>query len=332
MANISNDAVINLINYLGILGIARELCFEAIELSPRQLNQRNLVNIDKYIKLYQLANSHLNIDDLGFKYGQQVDASRWGILGMIAASSSNLLQALQCQTQYQSITGSLGTPSFTLENDTLMLTWQAAGDYPHHIAEELITSWVEFARRVTCLPISPIKVWFAHRNHLDKAAYQKYFGCPVLFEQASSGLLVSADIINLDCTSANPELNKTLQQYAKSQVHQYSTHNPVAVVKDYILSQLPKQQPSLKQIANFLSTSERTLQRRLMDYDCSIKQLIDETKKDIAINYIVNSQLSMQDIATMLGFSEQSAFHRAFKRWTNLAPSLYREKHQIIHF
>lgn len=332
MINISSDAVRSLINYLCILGLPREHCFNTLELKESQLNQRNLINIDKYQLLYQIAQEYFPSTPIGFKYGQHIDANRWGVLGQIAYTSQNLEQALQSQRRFQSIAGSLGVPSHTLENNRVTLTWRAAQSYNIHIAEELISSWVAFARRITCQPITPFKVWFNHSCSTATDEYTAFFNCPVEFDKEDNGLIVDATILGMPCTTANSDLNKALKYYANGLVSQYSIKNPVAVAKDYIASQLPTNQPSLSALSSYLNLSQRTLQRRLMEFDTTFLQLVDIAKKEIAINYLINSQLELQQLANLLGFSEQSAFNRAVKRWTNTSPSKYRQEHQIIHF
>ncbi|NVK25322.1 MAG: AraC family transcriptional regulator [Gammaproteobacteria bacterium] len=307
-------------------------------MTEMQLNRKALIDIDKYEQLYRYAENQLGDTHLGFNYGQHIDANRWGILGQIAYSSATLEQALQNQRRYQSMVGDLGDPNFSIDNDTLILTWFPARAYSHHIAEELLTSWVAFARRTTATNISPKRVWFSHPNKDNPEVYQSYFNCPVHFRQkktsgqTSIGLSISANVLQLPCSTANPELNRTLKTYANSIISQYSIDNPVSVAKDFIASQLPNETPTLSQLASSLAVSERTLQRRLTEFDSTFKLIVDEVKNDIAINYLINTQKSFQDISEILKFSEQSAFSRAVKRWTGLSPAQYRKRNQILIF
>lgn len=336
MESISSHAVQSLMNYLSIVGLSRDDCLDAIGVTQAELNRKNLIDIQKYENLYRFAESRLNDRSVGFNYGQHIEPSRWGVLGEIAYTSSTLEQALQSQRQYQSIVGSSGNPSFSVEKQSIILTWSPNDRYNYHIAEELLTSWVAFARRMTATHLSPERVWFFHELASDerKHQYEAYFGCPVIFSEMGRkntiGLSMPRDVIGITCTTARPELNRTLKAYADSLMSQYSINNSVTVAKDYIASKLPNEVPSLDQLAAILSISERTLQRRLMEFDSTFKQLVDEVKCDIALHYLVNTKLSFQHISDLLNFSEQSAFSRAVKRWTGNSPVAYRQKYQTF--
>lgn len=343
MASISSHAVQSLIDYLSILGISRQDCFDAVDLNQTELNQKRLIAINKYDGLYDYAEKILGDTLLGFKYGQHINESRWGVLGQIIYSSATIEQALQNQRQYQSMVGNLGDPNFSIQNNVLILTWSPAQQYNHHIAQELLTSWVEFARRTTATHVCPNQVWFARNdvNSFDNdhiQEYQSYFGCPVSFTKTEDnapqrvGLTIDLDTLKMPCLTANAELNKALKAYADTKISQYSMNNPVSVTRDYIASKLPNTMPLLSELSSALALSERTLQRRLLEFDSSFKQLVDEVKCDIATHYLSNTQLSFQHISNMLGFSEQSAFSRAVKRWTKLSPAAYRKAHQILMF
>ena len=325
MVNISSNAVYSFINYLHILGIERTQCFELINLTEQQLNQQKLVDIKHYQALYDHAKSCLHVNNLGFRYGQHIHTDRWGVLGQIIFTSPTLEVALANQRRYQSIAGSLGTPSFTIENNTVTLKWLPAIENSEQLAEELITSWIEFARRLTRSTTSPFHVYFSHLCLTTPLEYQQYFDCPVTFNHDFTGLVISSKLLKSASSGANVELNKTLTKYADSLLSEHSIQNPIEVTTDFIATQLPYKKPSLQSLSLYLNVSERTLQRRLNELNTSFSELVDQVKKDIAINYLTHSQRSLNDIAELLGFSELSAFNRAFKRWQQTSPARYRK-------
>jgi len=77
-------------------------------------------------------------------------------------------------------------------------------------------------------------------------------------------------------------------------------------------------------VAHQLAMSQRTLQRKLREHDTSHQQLLDDLRKNLARTYLDEPSMSIGEVAYLLGFSESSAFHRAFKRWTGQTPSEYR--------
>ena len=96
------------------------------------------------------------------------------------------------------------------------------------------------------------------------------------------------------------------------------------VIKDYVMKSLPSHVPDIEEIAECLNLSVRTVQRKLQDYDTSYSQVLDAIRKELALTYLRQTQNSALYISERLGFSEQSAFQRAFKRWTGNTPKKYR--------
>ena len=100
---------------------------------------------------------------------------------------------------------------------------------------------------------------------------------------------------------------------------------PVREVRRAIIDQLASGPPSLEGVARKLAMSPRTLQRRLRDHELSYADLLDSTRAAAAKSYLTDQQISVAELAYLLGFSEQSSFNHAFKRWTGQAPSEYRK-------
>ena len=95
-------------------------------------------------------------------------------------------------------------------------------------------------------------------------------------------------------------------------------------VRAELISRLPAGEPARADVAGVLNMSEKTLQRRLSDEDTSYQQVLDETRSELARQYLSERQLSVCDVTFRLGFSDQSSFTRAFKRWTGVSPGEFR--------
>jgi AraC-like DNA-binding protein len=92
--------------------------------------------------------------------------------------------------------------------------------------------------------------------------------------------------------------------------------------------QLAHGEPDRAQLASTLHLSERTLQRRLADEGCSYKQLLNDTRQQLAERYLSSGDLPAAEIALLLGYSEPSVFFRAFRQWTGLTPGEYRARNK----
>ena len=91
-----------------------------------------------------------------------------------------------------------------------------------------------------------------------------------------------------------------------------------------IVQSLHQGEPTLPIVAGHLALSSRTLQRRLQERGLVFQEILENTRRELAIRYLQDKNLSLTDIALLLGYSEQSAFNRAFKRWYNETPKSYR--------
>jgi AraC-like DNA-binding protein len=86
----------------------------------------------------------------------------------------------------------------------------------------------------------------------------------------------------------------------------------------------------IETVARALATSTRSLQRRLAEAGISYQQLLDNTRRDAADEYLADPRLSIGEVAYLLGYSEPAAFHRAFKRWNGITPQSFRKQHPVL--
>ena len=99
-------------------------------------------------------------------------------------------------------------------------------------------------------------------------------------------------------------------------------------VKDAIIQQLGLGHSAISDVARSLKVSVRTLQRKLQAVDLHYRVLLDETRRELSQHYLRSSRMPLTEIAFLVGYQEQSSFNHAFRAWTNLTPSQWREKHR----
>lgn len=330
MSQISTEAVRALVNYLAIRGVERPECFHALGIGEAEFNKTRFIESDDYEALYHKGSEHLNDPNLGFHFAQQTDADKWGVLGNIAFTSDNLGQALALQQKYQSLSGSIGAPIFQEDERTITLLWVPSRKYSHHIAEEIITNWVEISRRLTNQPLKPITVFFSHQRPLEhQNQLQHYFKCAVTFGDKQNGLVIDKAILNMANSRANSELNAVLTRYADQLISELSKQDPVSTASKFIRNALPTFQPKLSDLSEYLNASERSVQRQLATKNTSFKTLLAEIRKELSEFYLCNSDYTIEEISELLSFSEPSAFIRAFKAWTCTTPAKYRSENKI---
>ena len=148
-----------------------------------------------------------------------------------------------------------------------------------------------------------------------------HYGCPVQFATGEDSFTLTRGDADKQLPSSNRQIATTLDAILAQQLAQLDKSNVVARCRASLLEQLSSGELSEEEMAQQLHMSRRTLQRKLADAETTYQQLVDETRRELALRYIENPHHSITDITFMLGFSQQSAFTRAFRRWTGAAPA-----------
>jgi AraC-like DNA-binding protein len=161
---------------------------------------------------------------------------------------------------------------------------------------------------------------FEHRG-ADEAELERVLGFPVRFDQPFTGLVLSSEAAALPFERRDPVLRRVLEEHARDLDARLVPLEPtIAVIGRAVEAELAGGDPRIASVARRLGTTARTLQRRLGADGVTYQQLLDDARRRAAERYLRGSSLAIAEIAYLLGYSEASAFHRAFRRWTGLAP------------
>ncbi len=323
---IAVQPVRSLINYCERHGLARCALLQSVSVSEEQLNDsRLLINVQRYEALYAFACEALDEKLLGFKFGQVFESDRWGILGYIALTSQNIAEAMAAQYKYQSLSGNMGAPILIAHGDASTLQWVPAYNCSHHLPEQILSGLISLARTLTNTEnFYPTRVFFTHKPQSNTSDYEAFFKCPVTFEAQFNGITMNNSELQVPIRKSDTELNKVLHLHGQSLLTQQTFNSPLEVIKDYVVKTLPDHVPEMEEVSDYLGLSVRSTQRKLQEYGTSFSQVLDAIRKELALTYLRQTHNSVLYVSERLGFSEQSAFQRAFKRWTGTTPRRYR--------
>lgn len=196
-----------------------------------------------------------------------------------------------------------------------------------HAMDALWTGVARNLASLTAKPLSATEIWFRHELPSATVAdeYVRVLGAPVRFGATDDRFIIPASHLDEPILSANPALLQLFEQHAETVLARLETHGSRAGQVMRVLAERMKGAvPTLGDVARELAMSERNLQRALREDGTSFQQLVDELRCELAISHLANPATSTGQVGFLLGFSEPSAFHRAFKRWTGKAPSAYR--------
>ena len=192
--------------------------------------------------------------------------------------------------------------------------------------EATLASVTSIAREVSPKAFAPLEVQLKHGPPPVTDAHEAYFGCRVVFESELDALLVSSEALALPNRLGDEGITRFLLRHLDAELGRLEGERSLGeTIHDAIANSLSEGVPKAQAIARRLGMSERTLQRRLADEGLSFQKLVDEARRELAEGLLVQSDYSLAEVAFLTGFSEQSAFNRAFKRWLDQTPAAYRQ-------
>lgn len=194
-------------------------------------------------------------------------------------------------------------------------------------AEFAFACYVVRFRRATGTDWTPHAIRFSHSGPDDPSVYEALFGCPVRFDEPENECVLDDALLDTPLKRADPLLNEVLQRHAEQLMEQLPDSSRLSdVVRQQVHEAMSAGDPSIENVARRLGMSTRTLQRRLRDESVTYNELVDEMRRDMATDLLRDPSMAISEVAFLLGFSDPSAFHRAFRRWTGTTPGEFRRE------
>jgi AraC-like DNA-binding protein len=190
-------------------------------------------------------------------------------------------------------------------------------------------NFVRTLRFLTKSRLRPGEVKFHHSSNREIAKFERFFGCPVHFGTRHNSLTFSRRQLTLPIAAADKRLHRLLTGYCEEILASREEGSPDLRyrVERIIAKLLSRGEAETEAVAHELGMSVRTLARRLGGPGVSFAQILDELRHHLALRYLRDPNLSLSQIAFLLGYSELSAFSHAFRRWTRPTPGEWRMKH-----
>ena len=246
-------------------------------------------------------------------------------------NSETLVDALQtyqlCERRFYSV----NFCTLRREGAVFTLAWpDRLGESNALFVQTALAALVSFLRQRFPSTFQLQRVSLSERPPEDVAAYEQFFCCPVVFGSTTPGISIDYERASRQETGALPQSVLAMQNQQRAAFADIVAEKTpfLRQLQTVLLRLIPQGTVSLVQVANALECSPRTLQRRLGDYHFSYQSLLDGLREQLACRYLLQSRLSFVEIALLLGFSEQSAFNRAFRKWTGSTPGRYQKAHE----
>jgi AraC-like DNA-binding protein len=313
--------------YLEHIGVDPAPIYKKAGINPEWLsNPQARINIACVEMLWQQAVEVIDDPAFGVKMVEYWHPSMTGALGYACLVSSTLRQVMGRVDRYiHTVTEGLNTK---LEDTPagLKLSFYVTDSIQEQPQQHdlVIALLMHMCRFNYGDELVASDIHLAHPAPENKADYIEYFRTEVHFDADADSITIPRSEADRALVSANKQIALMHDEMLMKYLVEIKKGDIVNQVKSIILENLPDGQVTDKMVASELHLSERSMQRRLKEHQTTFRFLLDNVREMVAKQYIENPMNRMSDIAFLLGFSEQSAFSRAFKKWTGKSPVEYR--------
>lgn len=285
-------------------------------------------------RLWDLAVRRLNDPLIGLHMAEGYNPGTLDILGYVVLSCSTVGDVLDRFARYVRVLNDGMRVEVVRERSVAFCRCTFVESMNNYLLrrprEAMDTTWAGLARelgRLTAKPLTATEIWFRHSvtSPAQKEEYRRLLGAPVRFGATENRFILPISHLDEPILSANPALLAVFSQHADTILSRLDSHgSPAHRVMQVVAERMKGTVPTLTEVARELAMSDRNLQRALRSNGTSFQRVVDDLRRDLAISHLANPTTSAGQVGFLLGFSEPSAFHRAFRRWTGKAPSEFR--------
>jgi AraC-like DNA-binding protein len=325
---VASSAASGVTKLIGVYGGDPDRIFGAAGLELQQLsNPVGLLDLRRYCDLFEQAARQTGIGSFGLRFGTQYRLEEMGKLGELVLNSPTLGDALRNLCQFFPSMQEHSTLTLREEGQLMALEYQI-GDgriaQRRQDAELSIGIFNNIFLRCFGPNWSPEEVHFEHLRGTDAAEIRALLRAPVYFAAASNAIYFKHSALAARMPQANPSLLPALQAQLGRRAATAQPDDLVGQIVNQIRAGFVEGDASIEQIAANLGFSRAGLYRRLAGEGVDFSALTQNVRRELAEMYVAQPGIAFTELAPLLGYSELSAFSRAFTRWTGRSPARYR--------
>lgn len=262
--------------------------------------------------------------DLGLSFAETLTTAHLGVAGYFASTAETVGAALERVLRFHRLMKDPDELSITVTPDAVRVVEApppGEARFPRHLAEAILGAYPVLMRQWTGLPVEVTSVRFQHAAPPDTRAHQRLFGCVPTFGARDNELVLVGAVARLPLRTADAALASYLEPVVVARLAALPAGDPLlGDLGRAVLDALPDGYPGIQRVARKLGLSSRSLQRRLEERSTRYQDVVDGIRHAAAVRLLSDATLSVAEVAFVLGFSDTSGFHRAFRRWTGQAP------------
>jgi AraC-like DNA-binding protein len=281
---------------------------------------------EQYRRIIKNIISETNNERIGLELGAAYSLGDLGVLGYAVLSSPTIMQAGDVMMKYSDLNARILTFDSYPAGDWWCVDFQEIfplGDLLPFAVEEYIARIQASLCQLTNGSAGFIEIHVSYDKPESTACYEKIFHCPCYFNKPKNLIYIDKSILHKPISFANEVIHKLCEEQCSKLIREITGAQGLAErVRDFLYRN-PGKFPTIDGMAHEMGTNTRSLRRQLQLEGITYQNILDETRKSLAIDWLQNTNLTPKEISFMLGFSDVGNFRRAFRSWTGSRVSAY---------
>lgn len=283
-----------------------------------------------WLRAFEVAVEVTRDPDLGLLVGESIRPAHLGALGYILMSCESMRQAAELDQRWHSLNADGERLEYARDGELSKRTLYLPDGEPPPPACAVAcaaAASVGFARWLAGADDGLRRVALTYSEPANREAHDRFFRCEIVWDAPYITVWRDPTVLRKPLAQADPGLRVRMEERASRLAAERAAPDLlVRRVRDVVARNVREAPSDLETVAGVLELSPKALSRRLADSGTTFSRIVDDTRRELALGYIVDASLTLVDVAFLCGFSEQSAFNRAFKRWTGVPPGEYRRR------
>jgi AraC-like DNA-binding protein len=283
------------------------------------------VDTARYFAFWE-ALSYVSPPDIGLRLATGTTMYEYDLSLLAALHSPNVSSAFDKLSRYKRLCG-LQNLKLTCspEEVSVSTVWlNVSTPPPSRLVDMMVATLILLLQRGCGQMVTPKRLEFM-RGSEDELMLMRYFSCPLVFHAARDAIIFDNSVLETPFLTHNASLLDVLLPNLDEQIAKLRGNSFLDNVREAVSRRMAGERPSISNIAREVSTSARTLQRRLNAYGTSYQQVLDDVRHDTARRLLHTTDIEFAEIAFLLGFEELNSFIRAFRRWEGQTPKQWRD-------
>ncbi len=326
----------SLLAYLSTQGVRPSQLHAVLRLKPEEhITEQGRFPLRLFEMMLDAGSQLLDDPYLGAHAGAHSSKQAWGMVSYLGMSAPSMREAVHAVVDFSRLLIDHGDVEYSQLDDNLAcLSWEVPPrqQASRQLVEFFFTSWYRVNKPTLDRWCSKREIHFSHSGPASCQEIEAIIEAPVHYSSNANCVVFDNHFLDRPTRFPHTAIHSSLVQAARAELANLQMEDRIVKeVLECIVRQLPDGVPKLEDVAAELGLASRTLQRRLNNTETNFKGLVDDARKQRSKKLISDSEMGLLDISAELGFSDQSAFQKAFKRWFGQAPGRYRMSQQILN-